>query len=73
MFGFIVSIRGIEIDPNKFSSIIDIPPPKNLKDLRSIQSKIQVVRRFIAQLTDKTSPFSHLLKKDEKFISGEKY
>eukprot|EP01018_Ginkgo_biloba_P014826 Gb_24854 [translate_table: standard] len=44
-----------------------MPPPKNLKQLRSLQGKIQAIRRFISQLADKCRPFSHLLKKDTVF------
>ena len=43
-----VSKRGIEIDPKKVKEIISIPPPRNLKQLRSIQEKINSVRRFIS-------------------------
>jgi len=45
---FMVSKRGIEIDPKKVKEIISIPPPRNLKQLRSIQEKINSVRRFIS-------------------------
>ena len=34
--GFIVSKRGIEIDPNKAKAIAEMPPPKNLKELRGL-------------------------------------
>ena len=33
---FIVSKRGIEIDPNKAKAIAEMPPPKNLKELRGL-------------------------------------
>jgi len=62
-----VSNRGIELDPKKVKAIIDMPPPRNLKQLRSLQGKINLVRRFISQLGDKCRPFTHLLKKDVKF------
>jgi len=45
-FGFIISKRGIEVDPKKVLVIVDFPP-KNLKELRSIQGKVQALRRFI--------------------------
>jgi Reverse transcriptase (RNA-dependent DNA polymerase) len=34
--GFIVRHRGIEIDPSKIKAILELPPPKNLKGLRSL-------------------------------------
>lgn len=48
LLGFIMSRRGIEVDPKEFKAIVNIPPPRKLKDLRSIFGKVQVVRRFIA-------------------------
>lgn len=49
LHGFIIiSRRGMEVNPKKFLSIVDFPPPKNLKELISIQVKVQSVRRFIA-------------------------
>ena len=39
----------------------------NIKQLRSIQGKIQVVRKFICQLIDKIAPMPHLLKKEVEF------
>ena len=46
---------------------MDMPPPKTLKQLRTLQGKLQSVRRFISQLADKCQPFTHLLKKDQNF------
>jgi hypothetical protein len=31
--GFVVRHRGIEIDPGKIKTIMELPPPKNLKQL----------------------------------------
>src|SRR5262249_27594750 len=33
LLGFIVSKRGIEIDPNKAKAIVEMSPPKNVKEL----------------------------------------
>ena len=44
-----------------------MPPPRTLKQLRSLQGKLQSVRRFISQLADKCQPFTHLLCKDTSF------
>ena len=36
LLGFIVSRRGIEIDPQKVKAIMDMPPPKTLKQLYTL-------------------------------------
>jgi hypothetical protein len=35
--GFIVTKRGIEIDPSKIKAIINMPQPRNLHELKSLQ------------------------------------
>ena len=40
LLGFIVSKRGIEIDPNKAKVIAEMPPPKNLKELRGLIGRL---------------------------------
>ena len=49
LLGFIVSKKGIEIDPNKAKAIAEMPPPKNLKELRGLIGRLQFIRRFISQ------------------------
>lgn len=61
LLGYIVSRRGIEVDPTKVKAILDIPPPTNISQLRTLQGRLQSICRFIAQLTDKIHPFQHLL------------
>ena len=67
-----VSKIGIEVDPKNGEANISMPPPKNLKQLRSVQGKINSVRRFIYQLVHKCRPFTYFLKKDVKFLWDNK-
>ncbi|XP_020676621.2 uncharacterized protein LOC110095423 [Dendrobium catenatum] len=56
--GYIVRHRGIEVDPNKIKAIMEMSPPKNLRQLRSLQGQLAFIRRFISNLSvldDKTS------------------
>jgi len=72
LLGFMVSKRGIEIDPKKVKAIISMPPLRSLKQLRSLQGQINSVKRFISHFEDKCRPFTHLLKKDVKFVWDDK-
>ena len=67
LLGHIISRRGVEVDSKKIKAITKMSSPMNLKQLRSLQGKIQAVRKFICQLTDKIAPMSHLLKKEVEF------
>ena len=56
LLGYMVSRRGIEVDPLKVKAIVDIPPPTTLKQLHIFQGKLQSIRRFVSQLADKVHP-----------------
>ena len=62
LLGFIVSKRGIEIDPNKAKAIAEMSPPKNLKELRGLIERLQFIKRFISQHSQRCRPFYELLK-----------
>ncbi|XP_071928029.1 uncharacterized protein [Coffea arabica] len=64
LLGFIVSKRGIEIDPAKIKAIREMPVPKTQKDVKSFLGKINFIGRFIAQLTATCEPLFKLLRKN---------
>ncbi|PKU62093.1 putative mitochondrial protein [Dendrobium catenatum] len=65
--GYVVRHRGIEIDPNKIKAITEMPPPRNLRQLRSLQGHLAFIRKFISNLSGRCQPFSKLMKKDVRF------
>nr|XP_027095990.1 uncharacterized protein LOC113715885 [Coffea arabica] len=64
LLGFIVSKKGIEIDPAKIKAIRDMPVPKMQKDVKSFLGRINFIGRFIAQLIATCEPLFKLLKKN---------
>ena len=48
LLGYIVSRRGIEVDPTKVKAIMKMPPPTTLKKLHSFQRNLQSIRRFVS-------------------------
>uniref|UniRef100_A0A2N9HFP0 Uncharacterized protein n=1 Tax=Fagus sylvatica TaxID=28930 RepID=A0A2N9HFP0_FAGSY len=66
LLGFIVSGKGIEIDPAKVQAIRSMPAPKTEKEIRSFLGRINYIARFIAQLTATCEPLFKLLRKDVK-------
>ena len=64
LLGFIVSRRGIELDPSKIKAIRDLPSPKNKNEVMSLLGRLNYISRFIAQLTTTCEPIFKLLKKD---------
>jgi hypothetical protein len=71
--GFLVHEGGIEVGKKSMKAINEVVPPTNLKELQSLLGKINFVRRFISNLSQKVLHFSPLLriKKDQKFVWGD--
>ena len=66
--GFIVTKCGIEIEPTKINAIVNMPQPKNVHDLKSLQGHLAYIRRFISNLSGRCKPFSRLMKKGVPFV-----
>ena len=62
---FLVSDRGIKVDPSKIKAILDMPPPKSEKEIRGFLSRLQYINRFITKLTSTCEPIFKLLRKNE--------
>ena len=56
------------MDPEKVQAIVDMPPPKNISQMRSLQGYLQSIRRFISQLVARDQPFNRNLHKGVKCI-----
>jgi hypothetical protein len=71
--GFLLRERGIEVGQKSISAIDNIKAPTNKKELQSLIGKINFIRRFISNLSERIQPFTPLLKlkADQKFIWGE--
>lgn len=64
LLGFIISEKGIEVDPSKAKAIIGMLTPRTEKDVCSFLGHIQYTNRFIAQLTPICEPLFKLLRKN---------
>ena len=61
--GFMVSQGGIETNPDKIRAIMEMKPPKNVKEVQSLNEKVAALNRFVSRATDKCLPFFCTLKK----------
>ncbi|GKV01311.1 hypothetical protein SLEP1_g13872 [Rubroshorea leprosula] len=59
--GYLVHERGLEVDKNKASIVIEAKPPQNKKELQRFLGQVNFLRRFISNLAGKTRVFSPLL------------
>lgn len=68
LLGYIVSIKGIEVDLGKVQEIMEMPPPCNISQIRGLQRIFQSIHKFISQLEDKSQTFTKTLHKCVKYV-----
>ena len=61
--GFMVSHRGIEVNPEKVRAIMELEPPRTVKEVQSLNGKIPALNRFVSKTTEKCLPFFCTLRK----------
>ena len=60
---FMVSQRGIEANPNKIQAILNMEPPKNVKEVQPLTRRVTALNRFVSKATNKCLPFFKVLMK----------
>jgi len=66
LLGHIISKDGIRIDPDRIQAILQVPHPRNIKELQAFLEKINLLRRFIPNLAELIRLLNNMLKKDSK-------
>ena len=65
LLGFVVSYKGIQVDPEKVKSIQEMLAPRIEKEVRGFLGRLNYIARFISHLTVTCEPIFKLLKKDQ--------
>lgn len=68
VLGHKVSSKGLEVDQTKVEVIEKLPPPLNVKEIRSFLGHAGFYRRFIKDFSKIANPLRNLLNKDKYFI-----
>jgi len=63
LLGFVVSDRGIKVDPDKIRAIQAMSSFKTEKEVRGFLGRLNYIARFIAQLTTTCESIFRLLRK----------
>ena len=71
MLGHKISKDGLEVDKAKIDVIAKLPPPSNVKAVRSLLGHAGFYRRFIKVFSKITQPMTKLLEKDTPFHFSE--
>ena len=65
---FMISQRGIEVNPKKIRAIMELALPKTVKEVQSLNGKIVALNRFVLRATNKCLPFFRILKRPFEWI-----
>src|SRR5258708_10980532 len=68
--GFILSPKGLQMDPTKVSMIQDWPKPQKVQDVQAFLGLANFYRRFIHDYSETTLPLNHLCKKSTTWHFG---
>jgi len=63
LLGHIISKDGIQIDPTRIEAILQIPHPRNNRELQAFLGQISFLRRFISNLAKPIILLNNMLKK----------
>jgi len=70
--GYIVTKRGIETNPNQINAFLNMPSPRNFKEVQRLTGRIAALNCFISRSTDKSLPLYQILKGNKEFLWDEK-
>lgn len=71
--GHCLSSEGISIDPVKIDPIVNMPKPKDKKDLQRYLGMINYLTKFLPNLSTQAAPLRELLRKDSSWQWNESY
>jgi hypothetical protein len=62
VLGCLISIKGIEANPDKISSILQMQRPQTRKEVQKLTGRIAALNRFIAKLAERSLPLFTVLR-----------
>ena len=69
--GYMVTHRGIEVNPDQIKAINSLQPPRNPKEVQKLIGMTTALNRFISRSADRCRPFFLLLHKWKGFEWNE--
>ena len=70
--GFIIKLRQISIDPKKIKAIVNQQNLESIIGLKSFLGFCNYYKRFIANQSSKTKPFTKIIRKDKNWKQDKK-
>lgn len=65
--GFMISNKRIEVNLDKVKAVLDMQPPKTIRDIQRLNERIAALNQFVARSAERCLIFFKILRKNEKF------
>ncbi|GKV13815.1 hypothetical protein SLEP1_g24790 [Rubroshorea leprosula] len=65
--GYVVSKKGIKINPEKIEAVQQMEPPRTVKDVQRLTGRVAALHRFIARSAERCLPFFKALREPKNF------
>ncbi|XP_012838229.1 PREDICTED: uncharacterized protein LOC105958770 [Erythranthe guttata] len=66
-FGYMVTERGVEVNPEKVQAVINMKAPRSIKEVQTLAGRITALSRFISRSGEASYPFFKILRKGAEF------
>jgi len=66
--GFLLTKRGIEANPEKYTGIIPMRSPISIKEVQQLTGRMAALSRFVSAGGDKGHPYFQCLKRNNRFV-----
>nr|XP_027118612.1 uncharacterized protein LOC113735828 [Coffea arabica] len=65
--GYMISKEGVRANPDKIKAIMDMAPPRNIKEVQRLTGRMAALNRFLSKSAVRESPFFKALKGGRQF------
>nr|XP_027102744.1 uncharacterized protein LOC113723988 [Coffea arabica] len=65
--GYMISREGVRANPDKIKAIMDMAPPRNIKEVQRLTGRMAALNRFLSKSAVRGSPFFKALKGGRQF------
>ncbi|XP_064475326.1 uncharacterized protein K02A2.6-like [Ornithodoros turicata] len=72
-FGHVFAAGGVSVDPEKVEAVVEMSPPRDATEVRSLLGMLTYCTRFIPRLAEMVEPLTGLTHKDAEFIWTERH
>ena len=73
LLGYVISVKGMSVDPQKIEAVVNWKPPKNVSEVRSFLGLAGYYRKFVEGFSMIAAPLTKLIRKDVKYACQQSF